>query len=261
VDLVEDGPNLLVTSSAGGGKTTLLIAWVLALAEFNSPEQVQFVIVSGRRNSLKPLAHIPHILDFCRTPDRLCEDGVLTRLLAEIRRRDALFSDGHSISSGMSRIVVMFDDYEDFYSEVGAQQAVQDKLTVLAKRGRTLGIHAIASGPLPDVGGIVFRDPLIKQIRNGRSGFILKMVDPQNPLGLQVRPSDIKPVPPGRGYLVRGGSEVMLQVATPGDAAAVAGRVTRLQERWQSAGCPSANWPEETLAMTEEAGEEKPAAT
>lgn len=255
VDLANDGPDFIVSSTPQGGKTTLLLAWALMLAEFNSPQQVQFVLMAGRRNSLRPLEGLPHVLDYCRTPEGFRQDSVLDRLQAEIQRREALLSDCSANLAQLSHIVLMFDDYDEFFNAVGSDKAVQDGLTLLARRGRDVGMHTVVTGPLPDMGGIAFRDPLIKQLKVGRSGFLLRVLDAsdQNPLGLRVRAAEVKQMVPGRGYVVRSGSEEMLQVATPGDSTAVADWAARLERRWSNAKVARASWPETTQATGAEA--------
>ena len=245
VDLVDDGPNFIVAGTSRGGKTTLLWTWALSLAEFNSPQQVQFVLLSGRRDSLRSLKELPHILSYCRTPEDFCQNGILERLQAEIQRRETLLSDNFANAGGLPHIVVLFDDYDEFFNAVGEQQEVKDGLTILAKHGRDVNIHTVVAGPLPKM-GVGYNDSLVKQLKIGRSGFILKILDAsgENPLGIRIRALDIKQLPAGRGYLVRNGSEEMLQVATPGDSTAVAAWVDKLKQRWNAAGCGPAGWPE-----------------
>jgi S-DNA-T family DNA segregation ATPase FtsK/SpoIIIE len=246
VDLVNDGPSFIVSSTPQGGKTTLLCTWVLALATLNSPRGVRFVLISGRRDSLRPLADLPHVLDYCRAPEDACRDGVLVRLQSEIRRREVLLSERRASADAPPAIVAMFDDYDEFFAAVGEQQDVQEGLSALAKRGRDVDVHIVVAGPLPDMGGIAFRDPLLRQLKIGRSGFLLRVLDAsdQNPLGLRLRADEVKQMPPGRGYVVRHGAEQMLQVATAGDASAVAEWVERLRHRWADAGAEPACWPE-----------------
>ncbi len=244
VDLINDGPDFIVAGTSQGGKTTLLFTWVLALAEFNSPQQVQFILVSGRRNSLQPLEGLPHVLAFCRTPEGFCREGTLVRLRAELERREALLNDTPAGSSGWPHIVVIFDDYNEFSNALSGEREVQDTLALLIKRGRDVDIHTIVAGPLPDL-GVSYSDPLVRQIKTGRSGFVLRILDAgdQNPLGLRIRAAEIKQMPPGRGYVVRSGNEEMVQVATPGDRVAIADRVARLRQRWKDAGVAPASWP------------------
>ena len=116
---------------------------------------------------------------------------------------------------------------------MGGEREVQDGLSTLAKRGRDVDIHTVAAGPLP---GVVagYNDPLIKQLKTGHSGFIMRPLDAseQNPLGLRMRTGEIKGMVPGRGYIVRNGAGEILQVATAGDDARAADRVDRLRQRW-----------------------------
>jgi S-DNA-T family DNA segregation ATPase FtsK/SpoIIIE len=258
VDLVEGGPDFVVSSTPQGGKTTLLLAWALALAEFNSPQQVQFVLLAGRRNSLQSLEGLPHILDYCRTPEDFCQGGVLARLQAEIQRREGLLSGSIVRAGALPHVVVMMDDYDEFFNAGGGEREVQDGLFTLARRGRDVEIHTIVTGPLPNM-GVGFNDSLVKQLKTGRSGFILRVLDAndQNPLGLRLRASEIKRMVPGRGYVVRNGSEAMLQVAMPGDSTSVAEWVGRLRQRWDDPGTPPASWPEEIMAAAAESEETK----
>lgn len=248
VDLVSDGPDFIISSTPQGGKTTLLLTWALTLAQLNSPQQVQFMLIAGRRNSLRSLQGLLHVLDYRRTPESFCQGGVLARLLAEIQRRKGLLSDDISHADELSHIVVMFDDYDEFFNAVGGEREVQDGLSTLAKRGRDVSIHTVVTGPLPNM-GVGFNDPLVRQLKIGRSGFILRMLDAaeQNPLGLRIRASEVKVMPPGRGFIVRNGSDEMIQVAMPGeDSLWVAARVTELNDRWVEAGVLPATWPETT---------------
>ncbi|RLC75194.1 MAG: hypothetical protein DRI81_12525 [Chloroflexi bacterium] len=262
VDLANDGPDFIIASTPKGGKTTLLLTWTLALAEFNSPQQVQFVLIAGRRDSLRSLQGLPHILDYCRTPGSFRQDGTLARLLAEIERREELMSADPSLADELLRIVVMFDDYDEFFNAVGGEQEIKDGLETLSRRGRDVNIHTVVTGPLPkmDVG---FNDPLVKQLKTGRSGFVLRILDPtgQNPLDLRIRASEIKQMVPGRGYVVRNGSEEMLQVATPGESDSVTDLVAKLRQRWSDAGKTAASWPRAILDATTKTEESETATT
>jgi S-DNA-T family DNA segregation ATPase FtsK/SpoIIIE len=257
IDLVEDGSDFIVASTPQGGKTTLLLTWTLALAEFNSPQQVQFVLMSGRRNSLQPVKDLPHVLDFCRTPEDFCEEGTLDRLQNEIQRREELLSKTPSLANELPHIVVIFDDYNEFANAIGTKAEVKDGLSMLAKQGRNVNLHTIVAGPSPKL-GVGFSDPLVSQLKIGRSGFLLRILDAneQSLLGLRLRPSEIGQMPPGRGYVVRSGFEEKLQVATPGNNEDLTDWVNDLRKRWQSTGIASAGWSEETYGYEDENGDD-----
>ncbi|MBN1872646.1 MAG: zinc-ribbon domain-containing protein [Anaerolineae bacterium] len=251
VDLVNDGPDFIIASTPQGGKTTLLWTWALSLAEFNSPQQVQFVLVAGRRNSLRPLQNLPHVLDYCRTPEEFA-NGVSARLLAEIDRRETALSEGAITSGDLPQIVVMFDDYDEFVQAASNKSGVMTDLERLAKRGRDVELHTIVCGPLPAM-GVDYKDTVVKQLKLGRSGFLLRVLDAteQNPLGLRIRASELGDMPPGRGYVVRNGNGEMFQVAMPGDAVVVTEHVTQVRERWLNGHGEPAAWPEEILKACE----------
>ncbi|MBN1179097.1 MAG: type VII secretion protein EssC [Anaerolineae bacterium] len=232
VDLLADGPHFIVASTPRGGKTTLLVSWVLALAEFNAPRQVQFVLVSGRRDSLNAVSGMPHVVAHWQSASAFCREG-LARLASEVARR------GAAAPPDAPRIVLFVDDYD----EVAAanDREVQAELVRLARHGADVGLHIILSGPLPNM-GVGYGDLLVKQLRAERSGFILRVLESgdQNPLGVRVRAAEGRQMPPGRGYVVRSGRETLLQVAAPGEAEAIAAWVERLNRQWTPV-----RWPEE----------------
>lgn len=225
VDLDADGPHWLIAGTPFGGKTTLLWSWLLALAEVNPPQRVQFALVSGRRDSLAPLASLPHVAAFCRAADGW---GPLWAFLqAEGQRREA-------DAAMLPRLVVAIDDYELLFDALAAERALQDGLVSLARRGRELGLHFILAGALPDLGGAAYRDPLAKQVRLERSGFLLRVLDAseQNPLGVRVAVAGERGALPGRGYVVRHGRSEMLQVASPGSEEAIAAWAEEIGHCW-----------------------------
>lgn len=233
VNLVNDGSDFIIAASSQGGKTTLLLTWTLLLAEFHAPQQLQFVIVSGRRGSLQALENLPHKLEYCRNADAFLQSKTMERLNQEISRREQLLTENPTAIQGLPHLIVEIDDYDEFFNAVEKETTIVAGLERLAKRGRDVKLHMWVTGPLPAMGGN-FRDPVVKQLKLGRSGFLLRVLDAgdQNPLGIRVRSTDIKQLPPGRGYLVRNGVEEMLQVAEAGDAATIAARIKALRQRW-----------------------------
>lgn len=245
VNMIEDGPDFIVAGTPQSGKTSLLMAWVLALADAGSPQDVQFILAAGRRNSLQPLESLPHVLEYARSYREFQQKGVLTRIREEIQRREAVFSENPAQGERLPYIVVVWDDYDDFSNALGAEVQVQKELEFLARRGRDVHMHIILAGPLPNL-GVGFSDPLPKLVRNWRSGFILRPLEPgdQNPIGVRVRPADLSQMVPGRGFFARHGREEIVQVVFPGDAQSLAQRVADVKAKWEGRGVPPAAWPE-----------------
>jgi S-DNA-T family DNA segregation ATPase FtsK/SpoIIIE len=257
VDLVDDGPDFIIASTPKGGKTTLLRTWALALAKYNSPQQIQFILVSIQRDSLQPLRSLPHVLDYCRDTETFCEDGSLARIQHEIEYREQLVQKSRQHLDRLPHIVVMIDDYDALSNEVSSTAEVNEHLATLAKEGRDVNIHTIVTGPLPKM-GVGYSDKVISQLKVNRSGFLLRVLDAteQNPLGVRLRAAEIKKMPAGRGYLARGGTKELLQVATPGDDEAVGRWVARITETWQAKEIAEANWPQHRPAQQETDGSE-----
>ncbi len=223
VDLAAGGAGWLVAGTVQSGKTTLLWAWVLALAGRCAPQQVQFALVAGRRDSLGPLEGLPHVRVYSRTAEEFRREG-LPWLEGEIERRVGLAASELAVQP---RLVVVLDDYDELVNAVGNDPAVQRGLTALGRRGVEVRLSVMASGPLPGL-GVGFNDPLVRQLKGGRSGFLLRVLDASEPNVLGVRLRAATGVqPPGRGYWVCGGVEELLQVATPGDGTEVAAWVAR----------------------------------
>jgi DNA segregation ATPase FtsK/SpoIIIE, S-DNA-T family len=258
VDLVKDGPNFIVSSTPQGGKTTLLRTWILSLAKYNSPQQVQFVLVSGRRDSLSPLRSLPHILSYCRLPEEIQEKRVIDHILLEIDRREKAISENVMSRATLSHIVVVFDDYDEFSQVLGSDNDLMSDLGKLAKSGRDVEIHTIVAGPLPDM-GVNYQDMLVKQLKIGRSGFVLHVLDAaeRNPIGLQLRASEVSNLPPGRGYVVRNGNKEMVHVAMAGDAGEVQTWAKQVSQFWLEEG-EAAQWDQEVVDQLKSEEEETP---
>ncbi len=247
VDLIDDGPDFVVAGTPQSGKTGLLMTWVLMLASYRSPQEVQFILTAGRRNSLQPLEALPHVLAYARSYRDWQQKGLMQRITAEIHRREELLSDDPSRGNTLPHIVLLWDDYDDFSNAVSGETEIQKGLDLLARRGRDVNLHTIIAGPMPNL-GVGFSDPLPKAVRVWRSGFILRPLEPgdQNPMGIRIRPGDIPRMVAGRGFLARHGREEMVQIAWAGDNTTVAQRVADLKAQWEQRGAPPAEWPAET---------------
>jgi S-DNA-T family DNA segregation ATPase FtsK/SpoIIIE len=243
VNLIADGPDFLVTGSSQGGKTTFLWSWLLALAQANSPQEVQFILVSGRRNSLRPLQRLSHVIEYCRNADEFHQNKIIAKINAEIDYREKALSDAESTANLFPHLLFVCDDYDEFANTLGNEREVMSGLERLAKRGRDVNMHTIIGGPPPGM-GVGYGDPVVRQLKLGRSGILLRLLEAgdQNPLGVRIRPADIRQMPPGRGFIVRNGAEQVVHIATPGEPAAVEQQVIQLVSKWKD--CPAASWSE-----------------
>ncbi len=219
------------------GKTNLLVAWILALATARSPQEVQFILTAGRRNSLQPLEALPHVLEYARSYREFHQKEILKRIVQEIHRREEVFAQDPDQGDRLPHIVVVWDDYDDFSNALSGEPEVQKGLELLARRGREANLHTIIAGPLPNL-GVGFSDPLPKMVRAWRSGWVLRPLEAgdQNPLGIRIRAPDLAQMVPGRGFLSRHGREEMAQVVFLGIAAAVTRQVMEVRAKWEGQG-------------------------
>lgn len=68
VDL-RDGPNFVVTGPPRGGKSSLLVVWLLALAARYSASDLRLYVADLGHDSLRPLARLPHMRMRIQTDD------------------------------------------------------------------------------------------------------------------------------------------------------------------------------------------------
>ncbi len=234
INLIADGPDFIVAGSSQSGKTNLLWTWTLALATAYSPQQLQFVLLSGRHDSLWPLKPLQHVIEYCRAPDEFLRNRVINKIMDEIQYRE---NEIPSVGDGtlpFAHWVIVCDDYDEFNNFVSNDREIVAGLERLAKRGRDVNMHTIISGPLPAM-GVSFGDPVMRQLKLGRSGILLRLLDAgdQNPLGVRIRATDIRNMSAGRGFFVHNGVEQAVHFATAGDQSAVSDQVAQVNTYWK----------------------------
>ncbi|WAH96514.1 FtsK/SpoIIIE domain-containing protein [Arthrobacter sp. MMS18-M83] len=221
LDLVSDGPHLLVAGTTGSGKSELLRTIVTAISLTHSPDRVNFLFVDFKGGSgLGPLIDLPQCVGMLTDLSEHELERTLASLRAEVRMREGLLSaanvpdlpaywarvpwtgDGIPEVRGarlpaLPRLVLVIDEFRMLVEDAPAALA---ELMRIATLGRSLGIHLIMATQRP-------QGALSADIRaNVTTNIALRVQSEMESRDIINSPAAASiPVSlPGRAYLVRG---------------------------------------------------------
>jgi DNA segregation ATPase FtsK/SpoIIIE, S-DNA-T family len=220
VDLFGSDPHFLVLGDDRCGKTTLLGGWMRRMTARYPPEQVRIAVVDYRRQLLDAVDE-QRLLGYAYTPPMARE--LADRLAAELASRlpgpdlPAVALRRPRTWSG-PKLLLVVDDYD---LVVGAQGSPLTAVVELLAQGADIGFHLLLARRVAGFARSSF-EPLLQRLRElNPSGLLMSGDSQEGPL-LGGRRAE--PLPPGRGYLVKGRSAVLVQtvraptVPQPGQA-------------------------------------------
>jgi S-DNA-T family DNA segregation ATPase FtsK/SpoIIIE len=159
LDLLRDGPHLLIAGSTGSGKSELLRSLVAGLAARHAPDDVAFVLIDYKGGAaFAECADFPHTVGFVTDLDAHLTARALSSLNAEIRRRESAFAaagvadlDGYRRSPlhelhRLPRLVLVVDEFAYLAEEL---PKFLSGLIGIAQRGRSLGLHLVLATQRP----------------------------------------------------------------------------------------------------------------
>ncbi|WP_432571639.1 FtsK/SpoIIIE domain-containing protein, partial [Kineococcus sp. SYSU DK005] len=209
LDLVADGPHVLVAGTTGSGKSVLLRALVLSLALQAPPDAVRFVLVDYKGGAaFAGCAGLPHVDGLVTDLDEHLAQRVLRSLRAEVRRREGVLRAagaadvahlpaGSPAAAAVPRLVVVVDEFRVLAQEL---PGFVDGLVRLAAVGRSLGLHLVLATQRP--AGVV--SPEIRANTNARIALrVQDRADAEDVVG-DASPAAISDTTPGRAVLRRG---------------------------------------------------------
>jgi S-DNA-T family DNA segregation ATPase FtsK/SpoIIIE len=229
IDLVHDGPHILVAGTTGSGKSELLRTLITSLAATIDTQRVNFLLVDYKGGSaFDRCAALPHTVGVVTDLDGRLTARALTCLEAELRRRERALRDAgvdditeyHRRQAlgtlrPLPRLVVVVDEFAALVSEL--PQFV-DALIDIGQRGRSLGVHIVLATQRPS--GVV-KDALRANTNLRISLRVLDQNDSRDVLGV-VAAAQISRRHPGRAIARMGAAELITF-----QAASVTGRTSR----------------------------------
>jgi S-DNA-T family DNA segregation ATPase FtsK/SpoIIIE len=159
LDLIRDGPHMLIAGSTGSGKSELLRSLVASLASRHAPHDVAFVLIDYKGGAaFAECAELPHTLGLVTDLDGHLTARALTSLEAELRAREAAFAEA-SVSDladyrrhpraarwPLPRLLLVVDEFASLAEEL---PAFLSGLIGIAQRGRSLGVHLVLATQRP----------------------------------------------------------------------------------------------------------------
>ncbi|MEO7371163.1 MAG: FtsK/SpoIIIE domain-containing protein, partial [Ilumatobacteraceae bacterium] len=215
IDLIDEGPHMLVVGAARSGKTDLLRTIVASLIAANDTTAVNVICIEpADGTSFGAFTGLEHIVG---SVDKFDEHGgvrLLRALQSEVNRRARVLAENHAVSLAdyaahpMPRLVIVIDDADDVMLR---HAAFLPQLIELVDRSRHLGVHLI-----------VAVEQMSRSIENALKSFAnirlaLRMNDPVEAVALMGsrEPVQISLHAVGRGLLRIGdGGSVPVQFAS-----------------------------------------------
>lgn len=164
LDLVNDGPHILLAGTSGSGKSELLKSLMLGWAAAYGPEEVNFILFDFKGGAtFQKINQLEHSLGLVTDLIQAQAERTLESIHSELKRRERLFLE---VSAGdyaeyrrlepdraLARILVVIDEFRIFSHEL---PDTMDELMRLATLGRSLGLHLVLATQRPQ--GVVTAD-------------------------------------------------------------------------------------------------------
>jgi len=207
IDLQRRGPHLIVVGPPLSGATTTLHTMVSVLARCYAPQDASIILIDFQRRLFdyggsRRLNDLPHVLE--TVADWIAIDELLERLKAELEYRSA---NGKT----ESKLYIVIDNYDDLAQEAASHRATLSRFGALVRQYGSQGLHCIVSASLNVVRG---NDEFMRHVTASRYSLALDAGETAVGLGARLRPG-VGEFPPGRGYLIKSGHAILIQMATP----------------------------------------------
>lgn len=164
LDLVGDGPHILIAGTTGSGKSELLKTLLVSLCARYGPRELGLVLIDFKGGAaFHRIGQLEHSLGLVTDLSQAAAERTLEGIRSELVRRERLFLDAGAgdycqyrhlcPDQPLARILVVIDEFRIFSHELPDQL---DELMRLATLGRSLGLHLVLSTQRPQ--GVVTAD-------------------------------------------------------------------------------------------------------
>ncbi|MGJ9372267.1 FtsK/SpoIIIE domain-containing protein [Nesterenkonia sp. CF4.4] len=251
LDLVADGPHILLAGTTGAGKSELLKSMLLGWAARYGPRELNLLLFDFKGgSSFQHLARLEHTVGLVTDLTKAQSDRTLEGLQSELTRRERLFLESGVAdyadfrrarpAESLARMLVVIDEFRIFTQTL---PGAMDELMRLATLGRSLGLHLILATQRPQ--GAVTAD-----IRANIGTIIclrLRSEEEARDLVGTTEPAHLPRQLPGRGIIQRPG-----ETARPFQAVQLLDRSAKITARAERVPAPPAiGWRDSTPALVE----------
>lgn len=159
LDLVADGPHVLVGGTTGSGKSEFLRALVAGAAATADPDHLAMVLVDYKGGAaFDCCAALPHVVGLVTDLDAMLAARALRCLEAELRHREerlraagaedlrAWRAAADPDDDPLPRLLVVVDEFASLAADL---PEFLDALVGIAQRGRSLGVHLVLATQRP----------------------------------------------------------------------------------------------------------------
>lgn len=153
INLVADGPHLLITGTTGSGKSELVLTVLVGMIERYPPTEVSMILLDFKGgSSFNVLAPLPHTMSVETNHIAAASFRSLDAIAAELYRRELLFAE-YQVADYQAfrravphivlpRLIVAIDELRVLVDD---NPEAAEALARLAATGRSLGFHLITA--------------------------------------------------------------------------------------------------------------------